>query len=69
MLYALGLSLGAAIIFIWLYIRAASRVSKLNYLVEALSKDVEIKKKQLEIAANDPSAPADLLKRMREGSL
>lgn len=69
MLYALGLSLSTAITFIWLYVRTAIACGKLKQENEGLKKDVEIKTKQLEIAANDPATPADLLKRMRGGSL
>lgn len=69
LIYALvGTSL-MAIIFLWLFIRSVITNGKLKSNIAELSKNVNIKQKQLEIAANIPSTPVDLAKRMHDGSL
>ena len=69
MIWGLISATGATIIFMVLYIRSLIRNSKLQNQNKELSKDVDVKQKQLEIAANHPDTPADLAKRMRDGTL
>lgn len=69
MIYGLGGSIIAAIIFLWLFIRSAIANGKLKDQNEALQNNVNIKQKQLEIAANHPDTPASLADRMRKGTL
>lgn len=69
MIWGLVSAVGAAIVFLFLFIRSAITNGKLNNENSELSKNVDIKQKQLEIAANHPDTPADLSKRMRDGTL
>lgn len=69
MIYGLVGAIIMAIVFLWLYIRSAIANGKIKDQNEALQNNVNIKQRQLEIAANHPDTPADLAKRMRDGTL
>lgn len=69
MLYALLGAIGSAVLFLILFVRSAIANGKLKNLNAELSKDADIKQKQLEIAANHPDTPAELADRMRKGTL
>lgn len=69
MIWGILSAAGAAVVFLWLFIRSAIANGKLRIENMELSKNVDTKQKQLEIAANHPDTPADLAKRMREGTL
>ena len=69
MLYALLGSIGAAGLFLWLFVRSAIANGILRAENTELKKNVDMAKKQLDIAANHPDTPADLAKRMRDGTL
>lgn len=69
MIYVILTSAGLAGLFLYLFIRAEVANGKLKLGNAELSKNADIKQKQLEIAANHPDTPADLAKRMRDGTL
>lgn len=69
MIYGLGGAIVAAVVFLWLFIRSAIANGNLKNQNSELQKNVDVKQKQLEIAANHPDTPADLAKRMRDGTL
>ncbi len=69
MIWGLLSAAGAAVIFLFLFIRSAINNGKLKNDNKELSKNVDVKQKQLEIAANHPDTPADLADRMRKGTL
>lgn len=69
MIWGLILSIVSAIVFLFLFIRSAIANGNLRNQNMELQKNVDVKQKQLEIAANHPDTPADLAKRMRDGAL
>lgn len=69
MIWAVVVSAGAATVFLVLFIRACVENGKIKINNEWLKQNADIKQKQLEIAANHPDTPADLAKRMRDGTL
>lgn len=69
MIWALGGSVIAAVIFLVLFIRSSIANGKLRLQNSELLKNGTVIQKQLEIAANHPDTPDDLAKRMREGKL
>lgn len=69
MLYGLIGAVLAAAILLWLLIRSVIENGLLRNQILELQKNVYVKQKQLEIAANHPDTPADLAKRMRDGTL
>lgn len=69
MIYALLITGGLATVFLFLFIRSAIANGQLKRINAELVHNVDIKQKQLEIAANHPDTPADLADRMRKGNL
>lgn len=69
MIYALLISSVFFILFLVLYIRSVIFNGILRNTIKELTKDVEIKQKQLEISSAVPATPDDLTKRMLDGTL
>lgn len=69
MIFGLISAAGAAILFLFLFIRSSITNGKLKNENAELSKNVDVKQKQLEIAANHKDTPPELAERMRKGTL
>lgn len=69
MIWALSIVSMIGSLFVFLFIRSAIANGKLKSENMELFKNVDVKQKQLEIAANHPDTPADLADRMRKGTL
>lgn len=69
MIYELIAAIVLATIFLILYVKTAINLGTLKNKIKGLQKDVEVAKKQIEIAANHPDTPASLADRMRNGTL
>jgi hypothetical protein len=63
------LGAGSTALFLFLYIRVMIQNSKLKNEITTLKGIIDVQKKQLEIAAQPPLSPDELLRRMRENTL
>lgn len=69
MIYALAASFGLAALFLFLFVRSAIANGKLRNQIAETKKSVDIKDRQMEIAARPKETPDELLKRMENGTL
>ena len=69
MIWGIISAASVAALFLFLFIRSAINNGRLKIENEELKQNVDVKQKQLEIAANHPDTPASLADRLRKGTL